>query len=210
MKENYHNIYLIGPMGTGKTTVGKCLSILTGSLFYDSDSEIEKQTGTNIPWIFEKEGETGFRKRESKMIKLLCKLNNIVLSTGGGAVLTESNRLCLSSYGIVLYLTVSVDIQFKRIIQKRKSRPLFSKYNSKENLRKLNEKREPFYLSIADLVYSTDNLRPRQLANQILNDIKKIYKTSHNEYKFTVTTTKVESSKENNLYLLRGFLPPQK
>ena len=184
-----HNIYLIGPMGAGKTNVGKCFAALTGSLLYDSDSEIEKRTGADIPWIFEKEGEAGFRKRESKMIESLCKLDSIILSTGGGAVLTESNRHCLSKYGIVLYLMVSVDIQFKRITQKRESRPLFIKYNSKEKLKELNEKREPLYRSIADFIYCTDNLRPRQLATQILNDIKKIYNTSHNEYKSTVIST---------------------
>ena len=174
-EKNPYNIYLIGPMGAGKTSVGKCFATLTENLLYDSDSEIEKRTGADIPLIFEKEGEAGFRKRESKMIKSLCKLNNIILSTGGGAVLTEKNRHCLSKYGIVLYLTVSVDIQLKRIIQKRESRPLFIKYNSKEKLKKLNEEREPLYRSIADLIYSTDNLKPRQLATQVLNDIKKIY-----------------------------------
>ena len=163
-------------MGAGKTSVGKCLATLTGTLLYDSDSEIEKRTGTDIPRIFEKEGETGFRKHESEMIESLCKLDNVILATGGGAVLTESSRRRLSKYGIVVYLMVSIDIQFKRIIQKRESRPLFTKHNSKEKLKKLNEEREPLYRAIADLVYSTDNLKPRQLATQILNDIKKIYK----------------------------------
>lgn len=162
-------------MGAGKTSVSKYIATLTGRLLYDSDSEIEKRTGANIPWIFEKEGEAGFRKRESEMIESLCKLDNVILSTGGGAVLTESSRHCLSEYGIVLYLMVSIDIQFKRITRKRESRPLFIKHNSKKKLKKLNEEREPLYYSIADFVYSTDNLKPRQLATQILHDIKKIY-----------------------------------
>ncbi|WP_244670120.1 shikimate kinase [Coxiella endosymbiont of Amblyomma nuttalli] len=177
-KKNLHNIYLIGPMGAGKTSVSKSLTTLTKSVFYDSDGEIERQTGIDIPWIFEKEGETGFRERESKMIESLCKLDNIILSTGGGTILTESNRRCLSKHGIVVYLMVSVEIQFKRIIQKRESRPLVIRYDSKEKLKQLNKEREPLYRSIANLVYSTNNLKPQQLATQILNDIKKIYKIS--------------------------------
>lgn len=203
-KKNPHNIYLIGPMGAGKTSVGKCFATLAGSLLYDSDSEIEKRTGADIPWIFEKEGEAGFRKRESEMIELLCKLDNIILSTGGGAVLTESNRHHLSD-GIVLYLMVSIDIQFKRITQKRESRPLFIKYNTKEKLKKLNEEREPLYRSIADLIYSTDSLNPRQLATQILNDIKNIYQIPRNEY--YCHFHKSRFSKKNKLDVTQRVLP---
>ncbi len=131
------NIYLIGPMGSGKTSVGKQLANLTGNRFYDSDIEIEKRTGADIPSIFEREGEEGFRKREADMISSLCKFNNIVLSTGGGVVLNETNRRFLSENGIVVYLTVSVETQLKRITCKGKARPLFIKHNSKKNFRKL-------------------------------------------------------------------------
>lgn len=171
-----NNIYLIGPMGSGKTTVSKHLANLTGNSFYDSDTEIEKWTGVDIPWIFEQEGEEGFRKRESQIIYSLCKFNNIILSTGGGVVLNETNRLSLSKNGIVVYLTVSVETQLKRISSKGKARrPLLIKYNSKEKLQALNKERQLLYKAIADLTYSTDGLNPYQLSTKILMDIKKNY-----------------------------------
>lgn len=170
------NLYLIGPMGSGKTSVGKQLANLTGNRFYDSDIEIEKRTGADILWIFDREGEEGFRKREAEMISSLCKFNNIVLSTGGGVVLNETNRRSLSENGIVVYLMVSVETQLKRIARKGKARPLFIKNNSKEKLQELNEEREPLYQAIADFTYRMDNLKPRQLSIRILTDIKKFIK----------------------------------
>lgn len=167
------NIYLIGPMGSGKTSVGKQLAHLTGNRFYDSDIEIEKRTGADIPWIFEREGEKGFRKREAEIISSLCKFNDIVLSSGGGVVLNENNRRFLSENGIVVYLTVSVETQLKRIAHKGEARPLFIKHNSKEKLQELNEEREPLYKAIADFTYRMDSLKPRQVSIRILTDIKK-------------------------------------
>ena len=177
-----NNIYLIGPMGAGKTSVGKQLANLIGNRFYDSDIEIEKRTGLNIPWIFEQEGEKIFRKRETEMISLLCKLNNIILSTGGGSVLIEANRRHLSENGIVVYLTVSTEAQLKRITFKDKSRPLFIKHNSKEKLQKLNKERELLYQTIADFTYPMDSLKPHHLAIRILTDIKKFIKCAHEYY----------------------------
>lgn len=174
--KKFGNIYLVGPMGSSKTSVGRQLAGLTGNRFYDSDIEIEKQTGANIPWIFEREGEKGFRKREVKMIDSLCRFKNIILSTGGGTVLIETNRRYLSENGIVVYLMVSVDTQLKRIARKGKARPLLVKYNSKEQLQQLNKEREPLYKTIADVTYLTDRLKPRQLAIQILMDIQKVIK----------------------------------
>ena len=112
------------------------------------------------------------------MISSLCKLNNIILSTGGGAVLIETNRHYLSENGVVVYLMVSIETQLKRISRKGKARPLFIKHNSKEKLQKLNEERESFYQTIVDFTYPTDNLKPPQLAIQILMDIQKVYKVS--------------------------------
>lgn len=174
-----NNIYLIGPMGSGKTSVGKWLANLIGNRFYDSDIEIEKRTGLNIPWIFEHEGEKIFRRRETKIISSLCKLNNIILSTGGGAVLIEANRHHLSKNGIVVYLMVSAETQLKRITCTDKSRPLFIKHNSKEKLQKLNKEREILYQTIADFTHSTDSLKPHHLAIRILMDIKKFIKCAY-------------------------------
>ena len=168
-----NNIYLIGPMGSGKTSVGTQLANLTGNRFYDSDIEIEKHTGIDISLIFKREGEEVFRKREAETIYSLCKLNNIILSTGGGTVLSDANRRYLSENGIVIYLMVSMEVQLKRITYKSESRPLFIKHNSKEKLQKLNEGREPLYRTIADFTYLMDGLKPRQLAIRILIDIKK-------------------------------------
>ena len=178
MKKSCTNIYLIGPMGVGKTSIGKQLAKLTKRLFYDSDQEIKKRTGSNIPWIFKTEGESSFRRCEREMIDMLCRLNNIILATGGGAVLHENNRDQLSQNGIVVYLTTTIETQLKRIRQKGEIRPIFLKNNSKGKLQELNEIRRSFYQAIADFIYPTDSLNSFQLANQILTDIKKNYSKS--------------------------------
>lgn len=165
-------------MGAGKTSIGQRIAKLTKRLFYDSDQEIKKRTGSNIPWIFKMEGEAGFRRREMEIIDTLCKLNNIILATGGGTVLNKKNRNQLSQNSVVIYLTATIETQLKRVRQKEKIRPLFLKNNSKEKLQELNEIRRSFYQVIADLIYPTDNLNPCQLATQILTDIKKNYPRS--------------------------------
>ncbi|QHG92218.1 shikimate kinase [Coxiella endosymbiont of Amblyomma sculptum] len=168
------NIYLIGPMGSGKTSIGKQLSDLTKKFFYDSDVEIEKHTGMNIPEIFEREGEDRFRKQEVETIVSLCKFNNIILSTGGGSVLVDTNRHHLSKNGIVVYLMITAEIQIKRLSLDKNNRPLFTQYNSKEKILKLNKERESLYKNTANLTYSVDNSTgPRQTAIQILMDINK-------------------------------------
>jgi len=174
MKEKFNNIYLIGPMGAGKTSVGKCLARLSTMELFDSDEEIEAITGVDITWIFEQEGEAGFRKREADMINKLAQRNNIILSTGGGIVVTESNRKQLATHGVVIYLQVSIDVQLNRTSRKKASRPILMKHNSREKLIQLNKTRHPLYSDIADLIYNTDNLTPRSLAEQILLDIEKL------------------------------------
>lgn len=174
MKKNLTNIYLIGPMGAGKTSVGKCLAALSKMEFYDSDEEIKAVTGVDITWIFEEEGEAGFRKREANIINKLVQHNNIILSTGGGVVVTESNRKQLSQHGVVVYLQVSTDVQLKRTARKKESRPVLMKHNSLEKLTQLNKIRHPLYSEIADLIYNTDKLTPKSLAENILRDIEKL------------------------------------
>ncbi len=166
------NIYLIGPLGTGKTSVGKLLAKLMGRPFYDSDHEIVSRTGVDIPWIFEQEGESGFRVREAAMIAELTAMSGIILATGGGAVVTESNRKHLTDNGVVVYLRISTKEQMQRVQARKSARPLLKIYNTEEKLAQLNASREPYYQKMADLVYQTDALNPREIAEKILKDIE--------------------------------------
>lgn len=164
------NIYLVGPMGVGKTTVGRLLSDMLNFQFYDVDDEIEKQTGASISWIFEKEQEFGFRRREEKMTKELCLKNSIVLATGGGVVLSEENRNILKNSGYVVYLTASIDTLFSRT-SKDKSRPLLQEGDLKEKITQIFNARALLYESIADFtVVSCDN-PPYSMAKQIFQHI---------------------------------------
>lgn len=165
------NIILIGPMAAGKTTIGKQLAQLLGRAFYDSDDEIEKRSGTNISWIFDVEGEAGFRDREEKMISELCKLSPIILSTGGGAIKLQNNRECLQRSGIVVYLAASVEKQLARTRNDNK-RPLLRNATSKKALlEQLAKERNPIYESIAYLMVDTDHHKPKAVAAYILSQL---------------------------------------
>lgn len=165
------NIFLIGPMGSGKTTIGKQLAKELGRSFYDSDKEIEKRSGVSITTIFEIEGEEGFRKREIQVIDELTKLSNIVLSTGGGVVLFPENRNALSARGFVIYLKVSIAEQLKRT-EKSHNRPLLSKSNNlKETLLNLQKQRESLYEEIADFTIQTETASVNNLILKILEQI---------------------------------------
>jgi shikimate kinase len=148
------NIFLVGLMGAGKTTVGKLLAKLLDKSFYDSDHEIERRTGVNIPLIFELEGEVGFRKREAQAIAELAELSNVVVATGGGAVLLEENRRMLASHGKVIYLRASVDELFHRTRGDR-NRPLLQTENPRERLKELYAQRDLLYMEVADFVVDT-------------------------------------------------------
>lgn len=161
-----HNIYLIGPTGSGKTAVGRQLARDTGLEFHDSDHEIEERTGVEIAFIFEKEGEAGFRERESDMLRELCKLNGVIVATGGGAVLAEENRRCLTESGIVVYLKTGIEEQLKRTGRSRK-RPLLNHGNPREVLEKMAEVRRPLYEEIADLTVDTSRQRVRTVARNV-------------------------------------------
>lgn len=170
MTKHKHNLYLIGPMGSGKSTTGKALAKLTGLTFYDADEVIEQQTGVEISWIFEREGESGFRSREQACIAELTKKQNIVLATGGGVVTQKANRQALQSTGIVIYLEVSLDQQFKRIASKSSTRPMLATFKTKEQLKELNQSRAHLYQSIADVTYNTNNSTPQTIAEKIFSD----------------------------------------
>jgi shikimate kinase len=163
------NIYLIGLMGVGKTTIGKQLAKALGMPFYDSDKAIKESTGVDIPTIFEFEGEEGFRVREQKMIEKLTQLRGVVLATGGGAILCEENRKLLKENGFIVYLHCSVD----RILERTRrdtQRPLLKTDNPRKRLQQLLVERQPLYLSCADIKIDTGILRTKTVIKQILEE----------------------------------------
>jgi shikimate kinase len=164
------NLFLVGPMGSGKSAVGRQLSRLLGLRFYDSDAELERRTGVDIPFIFEKEGEAGFRQRERETIEVLTALERIVLATGGGAVLLPENRRMLAERGRVVYLKTSVAQQVQRVRQGR-ARPLLSNVDPAARLGELMEFRAPLYAEIADVTVITDNRKVRNVAEDILREL---------------------------------------
>jgi shikimate kinase len=164
------NVFLIGPMGSGKTAVGKYIARLTNAPFYDSDSEIERRTGVDIPYIFEKEGESGFRQREREAIDSLTQREPIVLATGGGAVLLEDNRRCLAARGCVVYLETSVAQQASRVRRSR-NRPLLSDADPVLRLTELMLHRGPLYAQIADITVLTDGRKVAAVADDIMRGL---------------------------------------
>lgn len=162
------NIYLIGPMGAGKTSVGRYLAKQLNKNFFDSDLEIENKTGVSLTWIYDIEGNDGFRQRELKVIEELSTLTNIVLSTGGGCVETREVREILRSRGTVIYMEVSLDTQLNRL-KRDKKRPLLQGENPQDVLIKLWEEREPHYENIADFTVITDNRSVKEVCDDILN-----------------------------------------
>ena len=172
MKNLSNNIFLIGPMATGKTTIGRKLATKTSKKFYDTDIEIKRSTGAEIPLIFEIEGDAGFRERETKIISKLVLLQNIVLSTGGGAILAEENRKILTENGIVIYLKSSAKKIYDRTCND-KSRPLLQGNDRLGKIKKILNEREPMYKSIANEIINTDNFITEEITREILKRIKK-------------------------------------
>ena len=165
------NIFLVGLMGSGKTSVGKVLARLLEKHFIDSDHEIERVTGVRIPVIFEIEGEAGFRAREHRMIANLIARQNILLATGGGAVLSIENRDLLRANGTVVYLRAPVKSLLKRT-QRDRNRPLLQVPDPAAKLTELFEQRDPLYREIAHLIVDTGNQSVRALAAQIESKLK--------------------------------------
>lgn len=168
--ETLPNVYLVGPMGAGKTTVGRHLAEMLGREFLDSDQEIERKTGATIPWIFEKEGEKGFRNRETMVIDELTARSHLVVATGGGAVTQLPNREFLKQRGIVVYLYTPVEIQLQRTYRD-KNRPLLQVENPEQKLRDLLAIRDPLYREIADYIIETNQGAARDLAQKIFHMI---------------------------------------
>ncbi len=164
------NIFLVGLMGAGKTSVGKLLARRLGKEFYDCDQEIERATGVKIPVIFEIEGEAGFRAREAKMLAELVSRENVVLATGGGAVLPAANRKLLADNGIVVYLRAATADLWRRT-RHDKNRPLLRITDPYAKLEQLFAERDPLYREIADIIVDTGSQSLGTLAHKLEHKI---------------------------------------
>ncbi|WP_160078255.1 shikimate kinase AroK [Pseudomonas sp. 8AS] len=162
------NLILVGPMGAGKSTIGRLLAKELKLHFKDSDKEIEQRTGADIPWIFDVEGEQGFREREQSMVAELCELSGVVIATGGGVVLRPENRQALRAGGRVIYLHASVEQQLDRTSRDR-NRPLLRNSDPAKVLASLMQIRDPLYREIADVIIETDERPPRMVVQEIID-----------------------------------------
>jgi shikimate kinase len=169
---NQYNIVLIGPMGAGKTSIGKALARTMGWEFFDSDQEIEDRAGVDLLWIYDLEGESGFHKREQKVIADLMQKKNIILATGGSTVVVPENRQAICRSGIVIYLSTSLDDQFIRTGLSKK-RPLAREASARrDTLKRFRDECVPLYEDLADIIYSTGN----QSAQNAVSDLIKLIK----------------------------------
>jgi shikimate kinase len=171
------NIFLVGLMGAGKTTVGRLLARRLKLRFFDSDQEIERRCGVKIPVIFEIEGEAGFRNREQQAIAELTVLEGIVLATGGGTVVAEDNRRRLASGGTVVYLNARPEDLYERVRHDR-NRPLLATVDPLARLRQLHGERDPLYRAVADLVMDTGAQSVQVLARELLDKLEERWKAS--------------------------------
>lgn len=169
------NIYLIGPMGSGKTTIGQRVAKRLKMEFLDCDQNLEKQTGASVNLIFDVEGESGFRKRESRMLKVLTSRPNVLLATGGGTVLEKENRELLQQTGLVVYLQTPVSLQLDRLRQDR-TRPLLQEGDRRQKLTRLAAERNPIYREMADLVFPSRKGGPEITAQHLVEAILSYWK----------------------------------
>ncbi|MES9870931.1 MAG: shikimate kinase AroK [Sedimenticola sp.] len=167
----FKNIFLVGPMGAGKTTIGRQLAEQLGLEFADSDKELQRRTGVDIPTIFDFEGEEGFRRREKAVIDELTQREGLVLATGGGAVLDHENRAWLSARGFVVYLFCSPEQQYERTLRDR-NRPLLQTEDPLSRLRALMEQRDPIYRQLADLVVQSEKRSAVSVAKEIVKRVQ--------------------------------------
>lgn len=165
------NIFLIGPMGAGKSTIGRTLAKELKLDFYDSDEVIEERTGADISWIYDVEGEEGYRRREQKVIEELTQKTNIVLATGGGVIMTPENRNALAGRGTVIYLKTSLQQQFERTKRDSTKRPMLQTKDLEQRLEALRAECEPLYEELSDVSFDTDKLTVKAVANNIIKYI---------------------------------------
>ena len=174
METSPRNIVLVGPMGSGKTTVGRRLAHELNQDFFDTDHEIIAKTGVTIDHIFDIEGEEGFRERESKILENLCQMSNIILATGGGIVILPKNRKILKNAGLVVYLSSSVD-QLLRRTAKSKTRPLLENSTDREKtITELVEARDVYYREVAHVVVDTTGKRLHEIINIIIRETENV------------------------------------
>lgn len=166
-----NNVFLVGPMGAGKTTVGRHLARLLRKTFLDCDRELEEHTGAKISIIFELEGETGFRKRERAMLEALAARDGVVLATGGGAVLDPDNRSLLKGRGFNIYLNAPFDLLVERT-SRDKRRPLLQTQDREDRIRALLDERDPLYREVADMIVASDRRSAKLVAREILRRLK--------------------------------------
>jgi len=167
---SHRNIILIGPMGSGKSTIGNIIARRLHREFQDSDHFIEERTGVDVARIFDVEGEQGFRDRESNALTELLSENNRVIATGGGSVLRRQNQQLLKQKGYIIFLDTTVNQQMQRL-QRDKKRPLLQTENPRQRLESLLLERRPIYLDLADLAVKTDKRMARRLAADIINQL---------------------------------------
>ncbi|GHE22296.1 shikimate kinase AroK [Halomonas urumqiensis] len=167
------NLILIGPMGAGKSTIGRLLAAELSRQFFDSDHEIQARCGADIPWIFDVEGEVGFRDRETQMIDELTRREGVVIATGGGAVLREQNRRALRERGTVIYLFTTVEQQLRRTAKDR-NRPLLQRGDREQVLSDMFALRDPLYRATADFMVRTDKRGPRAVVNEIVRRVTRM------------------------------------
>lgn len=165
------NVFLVGPMGAGKSTIGRLLAAELGFPFRDSDRVIEERTGADIPWIFDMEGEEGFRDRETAVLAELADESGAVVATGGGIILRPGNRDIMRAGGYVCYLTAAVEHLVERTARDKK-RPLLQVDNPRQKIVDLLELRDPLYRDVADFIVSTDRRSPRAVALDIANQVR--------------------------------------
>ena len=166
-------IFIVGPMASGKSTLGKKLAQTLSIDFVDTDREIEKKAGAEISWIFEVEGEKSFRERERKVLKKSINKDDVVISTGGGIVMVKENRALMTTNGKVVYLKTPLEIQLKRT-EKDKKRPLLAKGNKKQILEALKKERDPIYEEIADITIDQNGQKNRKtIINEIIDKLRR-------------------------------------
>ncbi|MFA5494500.1 MAG: shikimate kinase [Porticoccaceae bacterium] len=165
------NLYLVGPMGVGKTTIGRLIAQKLGKVFIDLDDELELRSGASIPWIFDVEGEEGFRRREAELLREVTAGRDIVLSTGGGVVLSAENRQVLKSTGFVVFLNASVEQLHQRTLKDRK-RPLLQVPDRRQVIERLKRDRDPLYREVAHLVFDVGHRNSRHVTEVLLQKLR--------------------------------------
>jgi shikimate kinase len=167
------NVFLIGPSGAGKSTVGREVAKMLEMDFYDMDLFIQERTGVEIAWIFDKEGEAGFRVRETEALREMIKQSNAIVATGGGAVLSEENRELLRQADKVILLKVGLERQHERAATNQQTRPLLRGDNLKEKLIAMADERTPHYEELAHESFNTDNMHIKLLAKEVANYLRR-------------------------------------